>query len=130
MLPLHRQWDKRRESALDRPVARLCRHTDDAKSFGYVAILRCIVAGGERNGMEEFLLGVRLLMMLSVANLAPIVVFRLRGRQPGARLDGGLNFFDRRPLLGPSKTVRGGNVGIRTEAQDQNGRGGAGVRVR
>lgn len=57
--------------------------------------------------MVEFLLGVRLLLLLSIANLAPILLFRLSGRQPGARLDGGLDFFDRRPLLGPSKTVRG-----------------------
>lgn len=57
--------------------------------------------------MDEFLLGVRLLLILSIANLAPIVAFRLSGRRPGARLDGGLEFFDHRPLLGPSKTVRG-----------------------
>lgn len=57
--------------------------------------------------MDEFLVGVRLLVILSIANLAPIVAFRLSGRRPGARLDGGLEFFDHRPLLGPSKTVRG-----------------------
>ncbi len=57
--------------------------------------------------MDEFLLGVRLLLILSIANLAPIVAFRLSGRLPGVRLDGGLEFFDHRPLLGPSKTVRG-----------------------
>ena len=57
--------------------------------------------------MDEFFQGARLLLLLSIANLAPILLFSLAGRQPGARLDGGLNFFDRRPLLGPSKTVRG-----------------------
>lgn len=57
--------------------------------------------------MDELLLGVRLLLILSVANLAPILLFRLSGRRPGAPLDGGLRFFDHRPLLGPSKTVRG-----------------------
>ena len=76
-------------------------------SFVYAVILNLIVAGGERDGMDEFLLSARLLLMLSVANLAPIVAFRLSGRRPGVRLDGGLDFFDRRPLLGPSKTVRG-----------------------
>lgn len=57
--------------------------------------------------MDKFFLGVHLLLLLSIANLAPILLYRLAGRQPGARLDGGLDFFDRRPLLGPSKTVRG-----------------------
>ncbi len=57
--------------------------------------------------MDDFLLGARLLLLLSIANLAPILLFRLSGRRPGLRLDGGLDFFDRRPLLGPSKTVRG-----------------------
>lgn len=66
--------------------------------------------------MDEFLLGVRLLLMLSIANLAPILLFRLSGRRPGARLDGGLRFFDRRPLLGPSKTVRGAAAAIAAAA--------------
>lgn len=79
----------------------------DANSFVYAVILRSVLVGGEHDGMEEFLLGVRLLLMLSIANLAPILLFRLSGRRPGARLDGGLDFFDHRPLLGPSKTVRG-----------------------
>ena len=57
--------------------------------------------------MDELLLGARLLLLLSIANLSPILLFSLSGRRPGARLDGGLCFFDRRPLLGPSKTVRG-----------------------
>lgn len=66
--------------------------------------------------MDEFLVGVRLLLMLSIANLAPILLFRLSGRRPGVRLDGGLDFFDRRPLLGPSKTVRGAAAAIAAAA--------------
>jgi CDP-diglyceride synthetase len=49
----------------------------------------------------------QLLALLAVANTAPIVAKNLlRGRfsQP---LDGGVSFFDGRPLFGPSKTVRG-----------------------
>lgn len=57
--------------------------------------------------MQELFLGARLLLLLSIANLAPMLLFRLSGRRHGARLDGGLDFFDGRPLLGPSKTVRG-----------------------
>lgn len=74
---------------------------------GHAVILSSVVAGGEYDCMDEFLLGTRLLVMLSVANLAPILLFRLSGRRPGVRLDGGLDFCDHWPLLGPSKTVRG-----------------------
>jgi len=75
-----------------------------------------MVGGGEYEGMDEFFLGARLLLLLSIANLAPILLSRLRGRRPGARLDGGLDFFDGRPLLGPSKTVRGVAGAVATAA--------------
>ena len=50
---------------------------------------------------------VKLLMLLTVANTAPIAVKRLLGDRWNAPLDGGLRFLDGRPLLGHSKTVRG-----------------------
>lgn len=49
----------------------------------------------------------QLLLLLGVANSAPIVAKHFLGARWNAPIDGGLRFFDGRPLLGPSKTVRG-----------------------
>ena len=57
--------------------------------------------------MEDIWLGLRLLLLLGAANTAPIVIKRVLGGRWNAPLDGGLRFVDGRPLLGPSKTVRG-----------------------
>jgi CDP-2,3-bis-(O-geranylgeranyl)-sn-glycerol synthase len=49
----------------------------------------------------------QLLILLAIANSVPIAAKRLlRDRLPYP-LDGGLVFFDGRPLFGPSKTIRG-----------------------
>jgi CDP-2,3-bis-(O-geranylgeranyl)-sn-glycerol synthase len=47
------------------------------------------------------------LVLLGVANGAPVFATWLFGKRFGAPLDGGLKFPDGRPLFGPSKTVRG-----------------------
>jgi CDP-archaeol synthase len=57
--------------------------------------------------MSELGLGLRLLLLLAAANSAPIAAKRLCGARWATPLDGGLHFVDGRPLLGPSKTVRG-----------------------
>src|SRR5512137_1303973 len=57
--------------------------------------------------MDGIWLGLRLLLLLGVANSAPIAARRLLGDRWAAPLDGGLNFIDGRPLLGPGKTIRG-----------------------
>ena len=57
--------------------------------------------------MEEIWLSVRLLLLLAIANTAPLVAKRWLGPSFSAPLDGGLIFFDGRPLLGSSKTIRG-----------------------
>ncbi len=57
--------------------------------------------------MDGIGLSVQLLLLLGVANLAPLVARRLLRSRWQAPLDGGLLFFDGRRLLGPSKTVRG-----------------------
>lgn len=57
--------------------------------------------------MEEWWFALRLLMLLAVANTAPILATRLLGQRLSAPLDGGYSFPDGRPLLGPSKTWRG-----------------------
>ncbi len=50
---------------------------------------------------------VQLLVLLAIANTAPIVGKRLFGARLAYAIDGGLQFFDGRPLFGPSKTIRG-----------------------
>jgi len=57
--------------------------------------------------LHDFWLAVRVLLLLGVANGTPIVAKRLLGRRWQAPLDGGLHWGDGRPLLGPSKTLRG-----------------------
>jgi CDP-2,3-bis-(O-geranylgeranyl)-sn-glycerol synthase len=57
--------------------------------------------------MDELWLSARLLLLLAVANGGPIVAKRVFGSRWSAPLDFGLMFFDGRPLLGASKTVRG-----------------------
>ena len=50
---------------------------------------------------------VQVLILLAVANGAPVVARRLLHDRWAWPLDGGLAFIDDRPLLGTSKTVRG-----------------------
>ena len=50
---------------------------------------------------------VQLLVLLMVANTAPLVAKKLLGGRFTTPLDGGLAFLDGRPLFGPSKTLRG-----------------------
>ena len=57
--------------------------------------------------MDGVWLSVRLLVLLGVANVAPLLARRLFGARWQAPLDGGMRFVDGRPLLGPSKTLRG-----------------------
>lgn len=49
----------------------------------------------------------QLLVLLAIANTAPIVGKRFFGSRFSTPLDGGLDFFDGRPLFGRSKTIRG-----------------------
>jgi hypothetical protein len=62
--------------------------------------------------MEAIWTGLRLLLLLTLANTSPLVAKRLLGPRWAAPLDGGLRFFDGRPLLGASKTVRGVLVAV------------------
>ena len=62
--------------------------------------------------MDETWMGLRLLLLLGLANTAPLVAKRWLGSRWVTPLDGGLQFFDGRPLLGASKTVRGAIVAI------------------
>jgi len=56
---------------------------------------------------ETLSLPLRALLLLVVANSAPVLGRKLLGRRLGYPLDGGFRFLDGRPLFGPSKTVRG-----------------------
>lgn len=50
---------------------------------------------------------IQVMVLLAIANGAPLIAKKLFGNALAQPLDGGLRFFDGRPLLGPSKTIRG-----------------------
>jgi CDP-archaeol synthase len=49
----------------------------------------------------------KLLILLALANAVPVIAKRAFGARLARPVDGGLLFLDGRPLLGPSKTIRG-----------------------
>ncbi len=49
----------------------------------------------------------QLIVLLALANSAPIIAKKVFGRHFSYPLDAGIMLFDQRPLFGPSKTVRG-----------------------
>jgi CDP-2,3-bis-(O-geranylgeranyl)-sn-glycerol synthase len=49
----------------------------------------------------------QLLVLVAVANAAPVLAKKAFGKAPARPLDGGAVFADGRPLLGSSKTIRG-----------------------
>ena len=49
----------------------------------------------------------QVLVLLTLANGAPVVAKKIFGDRFNVPLDGGLALFDGRPLFGPSKTIRG-----------------------
>ena len=49
----------------------------------------------------------QLLLLVLIANGAPVIARYLFGRRWDRALDGGRRFVDGRPWLGPSKTIRG-----------------------
>jgi len=50
---------------------------------------------------------VTLVLLLIIANAVPVITSLLLGHRWNRPLDGGLKLPDHRPLLGPSKTIRG-----------------------
>lgn len=55
----------------------------------------------------EFVVALKLLLLLMAANGAPILARFLLGTRWECPIDGGRRFIDGQPLLGPSKTWRG-----------------------
>ncbi len=66
--------------------------------------------------MDEIGMSLRLLLLLALANTTPLLAKRWLGERFTTPLDGGIRFFDGRPLLGPSKTIRGLVVAVATTA--------------
>lgn len=54
----------------------------------------------------------KFLVLLLVANGAPVMASWVLGRRFSFALDGGLKFADGRPVFGPSKTLRGVVLGV------------------
>jgi CDP-2,3-bis-(O-geranylgeranyl)-sn-glycerol synthase len=48
-----------------------------------------------------------LVLLVVIANVAPVIISLLMGHRWNAPLDGGLKLPDQQPVLGPSKTIRG-----------------------
>jgi CDP-2,3-bis-(O-geranylgeranyl)-sn-glycerol synthase len=55
----------------------------------------------------HLLLVFKLLVLLSVANGAPVITAKAFGQHCSSALDRGFKFFDGNPLFGKSKTIRG-----------------------
>jgi hypothetical protein len=49
----------------------------------------------------------QVLILLSLANGSPVIAKRIFGANYAAPVDGNIRFIDGRPLVGPSKTIRG-----------------------
>ncbi|MGB9117400.1 CDP-archaeol synthase [Bradyrhizobium sp.] len=56
------------------------------------------------------------ILLLTLANGAPVVAKKVLGARLAFPLDAGARFFDGQPLLGPSKTVRGVVISVVTTA--------------
>ncbi len=56
------------------------------------------------------------ILLLTLANGAPVVAKKILGARLAFPLDAGARFFDGQPLLGPSKTVRGVVISVFTTA--------------
>ena len=55
----------------------------------------------------QWLLSLKLVVLLTVANGIPAIAWRIFGDYFNQPLDGGFAFFDKRPIFGHSKTIRG-----------------------
>jgi hypothetical protein len=64
----------------------------------------------------QFLTIARLVILLAVANGAPVIATRIFGERFSYALDDGVEFIDGRPLFGKSKTIRGIVVSILSSA--------------
>jgi hypothetical protein len=56
------------------------------------------------------------ILLLTIANGAPVVAKKVLGTRLAFPLDAGVRFFDGQPLLGPSKTIRGVVISVLTTA--------------
>ena len=54
----------------------------------------------------QWLLSLKLVVLLTVANGAPAIAWRIFGEYFSQPLDGGVAFFDKQPIFGHSKTIR------------------------
>jgi hypothetical protein len=55
----------------------------------------------------QWLLSLKLVVLLTVANGIPAIAWRVFGERFNEPVDGGITFIDRQPIFGDSKTIRG-----------------------
>ena len=65
---------------------------------------------------DTILIQLKLLLLLTIANGAPLLAKKAWGHALAQPLDAGMRFVDRRPVFGPSKTVRGVLVSVAATA--------------
>jgi CDP-2,3-bis-(O-geranylgeranyl)-sn-glycerol synthase len=61
--------------------------------------------------MQPWLIA-QMLILLALANGTPVFASKILGARFSQPIDGGMRFFDGRPLFGPSKTIRGALLAI------------------
>jgi CDP-2,3-bis-(O-geranylgeranyl)-sn-glycerol synthase len=61
--------------------------------------------------MQPWLIA-QMLILLALANGTPVFASKILGKRFSRPIDGGMRFFDGRPLFGPSKTIRGALLAI------------------
>ena len=59
------------------------------------------------SGRMNYVALAQVLILLSLANGSPVIAKRIFGANYAAPVDGNARFIDGRPLIGPSKTIRG-----------------------
>jgi hypothetical protein len=55
----------------------------------------------------QWFLSLKLVVLLTVANGIPAIAWRVFGERFNRPLDGGIAFFDKQPIFGRLKTIRG-----------------------
>jgi hypothetical protein len=68
----------------------------------------------EALGTMHDLLLLKLIILLAIANGAPVVATKMCGTRFSRPVDGGLRLSDGHPIFGPSKTIRGAVISIAT----------------
>ena len=68
---------------------------------------RVCIANFQYSRRMDYVALAQVLTLLALANGSPVIAKRIFGENYAAPVDGKVRFIDGRPLVGPSKTIRG-----------------------